>query len=373
VATVLPGAAAARGGGQLTVIASRAHRAPIEILALGTNGRASSAIGRFGVLGEIEPLTWSPDGQGYAYIDPGLDFPTLQVARAGASEGAADLGAPEYGSSPLFDRHGDVVYPTTEPYGVASVPGYETGIFYTTVLWAAPTDGAERRQLASFGPGVQVLPYSAAADGTIAAMASTLKRSGIVLFKLGKPTLRWLIEPAGGEVSSPAISPDGSRIVYLSSRVTGSFPQRTRLLSTKLMSVSVRGGKPRVLATIPGGARWPSWDPSGSRIHLHAARHPRTNREFLFRPSQRLDGDELGWKLPHHCLRGKERRHRLGRRLASDRRSAGRPDQLLIAARTRSVMRRWAATLVCRSVRTSIRPVPAARADGRSVRELRRV
>ena len=270
MAAVLPGAAAARGGGQLTVIASRAHRAPIEILALGSNGRPSAAIGRFGVLGEIEPLTWSPDGREYAYVDPGFDFPTLQVARAGGSEAAADLGAPEYGSSPLFDRHGDVVYPTTEPYGAASVPGYETGIFYTTVLWAAPTDGGERRQLASFGPGVQVLPYSAAADGTIAAMSSTLKRSGIVLFKLGKPTLRWLIEPAGGEVSSPAISPDGSRIVYLSSRVTGSFPQRTRLLSTKLMSVSARGGKPRVLATIPGGARWPSWDPSGSRITFTA-------------------------------------------------------------------------------------------------------
>ena len=32
------------------------------------------------------------------------------------------------------------------------------------------------------------------------------------------------------------------------------------------MEVPTAGGKPRLLAKVKGGARWPSWDPSGSRI-----------------------------------------------------------------------------------------------------------
>jgi Tol biopolymer transport system component len=36
------------------------------------------------------------------------------------------------------------------------------------------------------------------------------------------------------------------------------------------MIVPAAGGKSRLLARVPGGARWPSWDPSGSRIAFTA-------------------------------------------------------------------------------------------------------
>jgi hypothetical protein len=289
LAAVLPAPAPAfQRGVELTAIASRTHGAPLEILAFRPNGEPLSSLGRYDVMGAIEPLTWSPDGREYAYVDPGVDLPTLRVARPGDPEGL-ELGEPDYGATLVFDLDGDVVFPQTEPAGSSSDPDPETGNTFQTTLWAAPTDGTERRRLASFGPGVSVTPYSSASDGMIAAVVSTPQRHGIALFRLGKPGLRWVRGPVGGQISSPAISPDGSQIVYLQDRIK-ELPSETRLLSTKLMSVSTRGGQPEVLATIPGGARWPSWAPSGSRITFTVlATRERTGRLFSGRHSALME------------------------------------------------------------------------------------
>jgi Tol biopolymer transport system component len=67
----------------------------------------------------------------------------------------------------------------------------------------------------------------------------------------------------------PAISPDGTEIVYKVDKAK-EHPPGEGLISTDLMIVPAAGGKPRLLARVPGGARWPSWDPSGSRIAFTA-------------------------------------------------------------------------------------------------------
>jgi Tol biopolymer transport system component len=63
----------------------------------------------------------------------------------------------------------------------------------------------------------------------------------------------------------PMVSPDGKEIVYKVDKQNRAADEGG-IISTDLMIVPVDGGKPKLLARVKGGARWPSWDPSGSRI-----------------------------------------------------------------------------------------------------------
>jgi Tol biopolymer transport system component len=76
------------------------------------------------------------------------------------------------------------------------------------------------------------------------------------------------VKQKGGGLE-PAISPDGSRIVYKIDNQKEVRERRT-LVSSDLMIVPTTGGRPRRIAMIKGGAGWPSWDPSGSRIAFTA-------------------------------------------------------------------------------------------------------
>jgi Tol biopolymer transport system component len=270
VAAVCPGAAAtARRGAQLTVIASRTHKSFPEILVFGPRGQALPAIGAPPDIGRARHLAWSPDGREYAYIDPGIDLPELMVAKAGSSDPRRVAG-PSYGDEPVIDPEGDVVYSRIETVLPSPGPVYGPPVPSGTTLWATPTDGSERRRLASFGPQLDIHPYSSASDGTLAFTASDPRGNGIAILSPGKKALRWIVGPGKGEYLSPAISPDGSQVVYLRDRTERRFPHGLRLVSTKLISVPTSGGRTKVLATIVGGARWPSWDPSGSRIAFTA-------------------------------------------------------------------------------------------------------
>jgi hypothetical protein len=264
-------------------MASRTHKSSREILVVGPHGTVRSSVAGPWDISRADWLAWSPNGREYAYVDPGVDLPTVMIARAGATE-ARPVGTPSYGDFPIFDPAGEVVFATQELYDrPPGIPYYEPGGIFGTVLWAAPVDGSEPRQLVAFG-GVLVHPYSSASDGTVATTAS----HGIAILPPGKATLHWVVGPGAGEVSSPAISPDGSQIVFLRDQLFGDFPRRTRIRSTKVISVSTRGGKPKVLATIPGGARWPSWDPSGSRISFTALGVGETNMTGLPNPNSAL-------------------------------------------------------------------------------------
>jgi Tol biopolymer transport system component len=277
IAAVGPsGASAARAGAQLTVIASRTHESVAEIFVVDPHARLLSAVRGATRLGGAEVVAWSPDGREYAFVAFGIDLPRLMVAGVGASE-ARLLDTPSWRDFPVFAPDGDVVSATTELYDRSPGPDYEPAGTFGTILSALPVDGSEARRMATFGPGVSVDPYSSDSEGTITATASTQQGQGIVILRPGKATLRWVLGPGAYEVTSPAISPDGSEVVYLRDQLSGQFPRSTRIRSTKVISVPTRGGRPKVLATIRGGARWLSWDPSGSRLSFTALEPGKTS------------------------------------------------------------------------------------------------
>jgi Tol biopolymer transport system component len=95
------------------------------------------------------------------------------------------------------------------------------------------------------------------------------------------------LDPRGGPVRTvvalgkkpdtapePMVSPDGTRIAYLDSdfRKVKSREEDLRLEGTDLMIVPVKGGKPQRILRVRGGARWPAWDPSGSRLSFTTLR-----------------------------------------------------------------------------------------------------
>jgi hypothetical protein len=263
-AAVGTGSAAAKvGGAQLAVIATRGPKAPQELRVFGPRGQSFPPIAGWALPIWAEQLAWSPDGREFAFVAPVFEETVLGVARAdGTGFGNISL-SPESGAAPLFGPEGDLIVPTLQGFPLEG--GGET---FGTELLAAPTDGSGSRSITSFGPGVTVHPYSIAADGTVAAEASDYAKgkSGIATFKLGSSELRWLPGTGKGTVLDPAISPDGSRIAFLRDRSVGESPHGPILAGTELVVAPVGGGRPRRLAKVPGGARWPSWDPSGSRI-----------------------------------------------------------------------------------------------------------
>jgi Tol biopolymer transport system component len=276
---VVPGMASAAGGGaQLTVVAARSHKSPQELLVFGARGQALRSITGWSTALWAEQLAWSPDGQEFAYVAWGFDQEDLFAVNADGSNPRGMAFALDYGAAPVFDPGGDLVVSTPEPF--SSEDGSTT---YGTVLRAVPTDGLESSPIVSFGPGVRVEPTSISRDGTMAVLASeSTEGKGIAVVTPGSDDLRWVVKPGGGEVLSPTISPDGSQIVFLRDRTEGEFPNGPRLVRSELVIVPVGGGKPRRLATIVGGARWPAWDPSGSRITFTAL--ATRSREGSFSP-----------------------------------------------------------------------------------------
>ena len=114
-------------------------------------------------------------------------------------------------------------------------------------------------------------PNSISAGGQIAATALTRQGFAVVTIDPRSQAVHTVVARTTQSEGSlePAISPDGKEIVYKVDRQTGPVDEGG-LVSTDLMIVPSTGGTPRRLARIPGGAAWPSWDPSGSRLAFTA-------------------------------------------------------------------------------------------------------
>jgi dipeptidyl aminopeptidase/acylaminoacyl peptidase len=76
-------------------------------------------------------------------------------------------------------------------------------------------------------------------------------------------------------VSSPALSPDGSRVVY----VVRETDMRANKGRTSLWLAPLDGGEPRVLDRHPKGASQPSWSPDGAHVYFVSSRAG-TNQVF---------------------------------------------------------------------------------------------
>jgi Tol biopolymer transport system component len=286
-ATLIAGPAAASGRrAELAVIASPTHESGRKLLVLGAHGQLLPSFGgetsRVASYGSGQ-LAWNPDGRELAFIDPAIDLPRIMLVGADGSNLRQVGESREILSAPVFDPQGDVVFSEYKSFYPGPAPFYgkpPTG----SVLRSVPTDGSESRELATFGPGVFVQPYSFAPDGIMAVTVSGPRGSGIGTLRLGGATVHWIVAPTPGMSFSPAVSPDGAEIVFLRNKTTKGPHHEPRVVSTKLISMPFSGGRPDVLATIPGGALRPSWDPSGSRIAFTAsdiARGPRTHTALM--------------------------------------------------------------------------------------------
>jgi hypothetical protein len=274
-------------GPRLAVVLNGSDEASThEVITIGPNGEDPRSLTRapsFEPIGRVERPIWSPDGKLLAFFGQGEETPAIVLLRADGSNphvlrssehpgGEFDVPLPE----PFFDPKtgelevGVLFMPQGEsPFGSERPTGRPEP--YRNEFWALPVDGRKPRRLSSrpvVGKNAALFYSSSiASDGRVA--VTSLNRRGFSVA---------VLDPRGGAVRlvvpkttqeegtlEPAISPDGTRIVYKVDRQKEVRGRRI-LVGTELMIVPTAGGKPRRIAWVKGGAGFPTWDPSSSRI-----------------------------------------------------------------------------------------------------------
>jgi dipeptidyl aminopeptidase/acylaminoacyl peptidase len=283
-------------GPRLAVLADSAS-AGTQLLTMGPDGEAQQVIARsqsrsgveFGQVLNYEHPNWSPDGRQLAFFGPGDETTAIYLIEANGSDPhllatSEHPGGPDNATveEPVYNPvTGDIVVqvlhtPNGEGLFDESSRAKPKGTIREE-FWALPPSGAKPRRLSSLAVTRKTasrfhlyLPYSFAPDGK-KLVATLWGGSGLSVAT---------VDPRGGSARiltkatinnegglEPAISPDGKEIVYrLDNIKRSSNGASEELKSTDWMIVPTTGGKPRRLVKINGGARWPSWDPSGSRI-----------------------------------------------------------------------------------------------------------
>jgi hypothetical protein len=263
-----------------------------KLLTVGANGEAPRVIAResggFGRISSYQHPNWSPDGGELAFFGPGDETSAVYVIGADGSEphllaGSEHPGGPRDAtlSEPLYDpatgdiivavlKNGESIFGTERAQAAGRMRIWEE-------FWALPTDGSKPRRLSGWtlrGKHAYILyPYSIAPSGMVVATMLGRRGFNIAVVDPHGGRIRTLIKPTteneGG--LEPAISPDGKEIVYrLDTMKHDSHGAPEGLIRTDLMMIPTSGGRPKLLARVKGGARWPSWDPSGSRIAFTA-------------------------------------------------------------------------------------------------------
>jgi Tol biopolymer transport system component len=267
-----------------------------ELLSAGPAGEAPRTLARskggLGKVGEYEHPNGSPDGEELAFGGAGDETPAIYLIGADGSNPHL-LRSSEHPGGPENSVIGEPVYDPTGRYIIASVlhqphgeslfgderapaSGKSSPDRFRQEFWALPVDGSKPRRLSgwplSAKRGYVLFPYSVAPDGKVVAtelgrglsVAIVDPRTGSVR-TVTKPTIR-----AEGTLE-PAVSPDGTEIVFRLDNITRSKHGAPEgIVSSELMIVPTAGGKTRHLVTVKGGLRWPTWDPSGSRIAFTA-------------------------------------------------------------------------------------------------------
>jgi Tol biopolymer transport system component len=275
-----------------------------ELLTIGPGGEAPRTLARstkgFGQVTDYEHPNWNPDGEELAFFGPGDETPAIYLIGADGSNPHL-LRSSEHPSGPDNVLIGEPAYDPTGRYIIASVlhqphgeslfgderapaAGKSSRDRFRQEFWALPVDGSKPRRLSGWPLSAKrdyvLYPYSVGPDGKV--LATELGRSGFSVAiadpetgsvrTITKPTIR----AEGG--LEPAVSPDGKEVVFRLDNLRRSKHGASEgIKSSELMAIPTAGGKPSHLATIKGGLRWPSWDPSGSRIaftSLNASANP---------------------------------------------------------------------------------------------------
>jgi Tol biopolymer transport system component len=261
-----------------------------EVVTIGPNGEDLQSITRATFLepiGKVERPIWSPDGKLLAFYGQGEETPAVVLLRADGSHPHVLRSSEHPGGSfsatmpePFFDPntgelevcvlympHGEPPFGSDRPTG--------TGDLYRNEFWALPVDGRKPRRLStrlvSGNNAALLYPYSIASDGRVAAMSLNRRGFGVAVLDPRGGAVHLVVPTTAQQEGSlePAISPDGTQIVYKVDRQKGAADEGG-LIGTELMIVPTAGGKPKRIAWVKGGAEFPSWDPSGSRISFTA-------------------------------------------------------------------------------------------------------
>jgi Tol biopolymer transport system component len=240
---------------------------------------------------------WSPDGSQLALYGEAGETPAIYLMRADGSNlhllrasehpgGPDDATLPE----PVFDPAGGAVIAsvvhTPHGEGLFGDERPQTGAKEAVrrEFWELPTDGGKARRLSSrtLTPksAYVVYPSSVAPDGEVVATLLGRRGLSVALVDPGTGAIRVITKPTIRieGLLEPMVSPDGSQIVYrLDDIKRNRHGAPEELLDSALRIVPISGGKSKRLVRVKGGLRWPSWDPSGSRISfttLNAAGDP---------------------------------------------------------------------------------------------------
>jgi hypothetical protein len=295
LALALPALVVAAGvpaGPRLTLVIDRSKTLTNELVALGPNGESVQRLDKGGIgsgneFGERP--NWNAAGSQMAFFGPGHETSDVFLINGDGSRphrlvtsehpGGRDNSVIE---EPLYDLvTGDVIVAVIhQPHG-ESLFGSERPVTskkkpkgqFREDFWDLPPNGSKPHRLGGWalGPKSDYLAYpsSVAPNGEL--VSTILGRGG---FSVG------MVDPRSGSVRQitkptinsegvlePAISADGEEIVYKTDDIKRSAhgaPEGLR--ATELMVVPAAGGEPKRLIRVSGGARWPSWDPSGNRV-----------------------------------------------------------------------------------------------------------
>jgi dipeptidyl aminopeptidase/acylaminoacyl peptidase len=201
-----------------------------------------------GSLGDCYPA-YSPDGASIAFIrDTGSERSLMlrDLARGAESQltsASSDISRPVW---TMDGRH--LIYSTYVAAGNAA-----------NSLWTVATSGGEPRRIIGTGDGAG---YPSTARHT-ERLAYLQTRVDYNLYKadLSKRPPAVVAFPGSSQMdSSPDVSPDGSRVVFVSDR---SGP-------TEIWTMAVDGSDARPVTTMNGHTRRPRWSPDGRQVAFDA-------------------------------------------------------------------------------------------------------
>jgi Tol biopolymer transport system component len=205
--------------------------------------------------------SWAPDGRRFA-------FTLFRGHGSSTPSRPTDIYVADANGSRLrrLTRSGAAFAPVWAPNGSAIVYAQrkpDDVLTFRSSLWIMRSDGSGKRRLLPARTGQADVPGSWSADGRLVAFtrsrATLNDQSSILTVRRDGSGLRTLVANA----ASPAYSPDGQRLAYVSDRAYGD----QAFFDEELYVSDADGSRPRRITRTPGLSEGvPAWSPDGQRL-----------------------------------------------------------------------------------------------------------